>query len=118
MLIEAIIQGDLEAVKKLIMEKANVNKPDAKNVYPLQWAIKLNHTDIALELISAGADINITDPQGNTPLHLCFLSPNNLKVLERLLNCEDIDLNAINHQGNTPLALGTIFVIKFSVIVV
>ena len=55
-------------------------------------------------LLELGADINVRDSQGNTPLHDAFLKKDNkYKVIIELLIDKGADINAQNYEGNTPL---------------
>lgn len=68
---DAITTKDIEALKKLI--NANVDLNDAStNRYgecPLLLAIIYNFTQGAIALIEAGADVNVENCFGVTPLH-------------------------------------------------
>lgn len=52
-------------------------------------------------LVSKGADVDIADNRGATPLHRCA-SKGNMSVLKILLDC-DIHVDAKDNYGNTPL---------------
>ncbi len=60
-LIAAAGRGDVEAVKSLLEEGANVHTSNASGVTPLIAAAYKNHTEVAELLISAGADVNVQD---------------------------------------------------------
>ena len=66
---EAVRDGDLPQVKKLLDQKANVNATDAARRTPLHYAAANGEVSIARLLISYGADVDSQDRQGNTPLH-------------------------------------------------
>jgi len=109
-LIDAVIKGDKEAVEVILTANPDINLRDSNKMTPLLWAVKLRHIDIAKFLVGAGADVNIVDVSGNTPLHSCFLgamTPVVETLLETLLNYENIIIDKQNTSGNTPLALGT-----------
>jgi ankyrin len=66
-------------LKVLIEAGADVNEPDGNGATPLLWAVYTNNVMIVMELIDAGADVNLecqkpheTDPEldGATPLHM------------------------------------------------
>ncbi|WP_174783955.1 ankyrin repeat domain-containing protein, partial [Endozoicomonas acroporae] len=87
--------------------------------YLLAVALKHQHTDLARTLIDHGADVNATDHQGETPLHIAarqrsaltghpeYLLAVALKHqhtdLARTLIDHGADVNAADHQGETPL---------------
>ncbi len=57
--------------------------------------------DILTLLINAGATVNITDGNGNTPLHHAVTSQP-AGIIRRLIR-QGAAINAINHTGDTPL---------------
>ena len=62
--------GDLAAMKRYIAEGADVNAPDESlNVSPLAWSVAHGQTEATRLLIENGADVNIKDDNGSTPLH-------------------------------------------------
>ncbi len=52
-------------------------------------------------LISNGANTNVKDEYGNTPLHYASMC-GNLEVVKYLIN-KGADINKKNNKGNTPL---------------
>ena len=74
-LIAAAHLGHAEAVKILIAAKAPLNHVNNLGLTALLEAIVLgnggaNHTATVRALVEAGADVNIADRQGNTPLQI------------------------------------------------
>ncbi len=66
----AVIRGDLRAVRHHISHGTDLNMPEPSDgSSPLITAAVFGQTEIALELISAGADINFQNRKGSTPLH-------------------------------------------------
>jgi len=64
-------RGNLEIVKLLVENKANVNHQNMKceyNLGPLFYAIIENHTEVVKFLLNNNADINIRSSWGLTPL--------------------------------------------------
>jgi len=55
---EAAEAGDVEEVKKLLDDGANVNAPDLDGT-PLQWALLENQMEVAILLLERGADPNV-----------------------------------------------------------
>src|SRR5215467_6681568 len=55
-LIDAIKRGDVNAVRTLIAQKADVNAPDADGSTPLHWATQRDDMAMADVLIAAGAN--------------------------------------------------------------
>lgn len=71
---EAIGRGDLEAIKQLIAagEDLNAREPYGQST-PLMSATTMGHVDIAIALIDAGADLDLTENNGSTALHMAAL---------------------------------------------
>ena len=62
--------GDLPAMKRYIADGEDVNAlDDYLNLSPLTWAALNGQTEAARILIENGADVNIRDDKGSTPLH-------------------------------------------------
>lgn len=66
----AVLYNHLDMVKLLLSMSANVNA--AENGYtPLMWAAYQGNDVISIELINAGADVNMMNKYGQTALSLC-----------------------------------------------
>lgn len=66
--------GDLAAMKRYIAEGADVNAPDESlNVSPLAWSASYGQAEATRLLIENGADVNIEDDNGSTPLHVAVV---------------------------------------------
>ncbi|KAI9142486.1 Glycerophosphoryl diester phosphodiesterase family-domain-containing protein [Paraphysoderma sedebokerense] len=75
---------------------------------PLAVAAKLGHTEIAAFLLSRGANINITDPDGETPLHLACRN-GYVNCVDLLLKHDGIKIDVAEEwYGFTPLILAAI----------
>ena len=62
--------GDIPAMKRYITEGTDVNAPDDDlNIFPLVWSVLHGQTEAARLLIENGADVNMKDDKGSTPLH-------------------------------------------------
>ena len=46
-----------------------ISKPSQFQLTALQWAIDNGADSVVEWLISQGANVNVSDPEGNTPLH-------------------------------------------------
>lgn len=66
---DAAKAGDLEAAKKLLDSGADVNGKDAKGITPLGVAVGFNKVPIIKLFLEKEADVEQTDPRGNTALH-------------------------------------------------
>ncbi|XP_076823769.1 ankyrin repeat domain-containing protein 17-like isoform X2 [Clavelina lepadiformis] len=77
-LMEAAQEGQLDLVKFLIQQGANVNATTTSGDSALSYACEHGHTDVADHLLAAGADLEHETEGGRTPLmkaaragHLC-----------------------------------------------
>ncbi len=68
-LLFAARQGQMDAVKTLVAEGANLNLADPDGTTPLLISVINYHYDVAGYLLEAGADPNAADSMGRTPLY-------------------------------------------------
>ncbi|ELP92586.1 ankyrin repeat-containing protein, putative [Entamoeba invadens IP1] len=101
--------GNLEATQKLLKYNADKNILNRHGQTALFVALRFNHADVALELLSsmAGSEewLNITDNLGYTILHYASFT-NSLEVLDKLEQSCFIDqmvTNTTNPACCTPL---------------
>lgn len=64
-------------------------------------ACRIGNTTLALDLIKYGANVNIRDDEGRTPLHDASKLGSDLLVLSLIENGADI--NEMDYEGRTPL---------------
>lgn len=96
----AIVAGSLEAVKKHIKNGTNLNeKEPSGGSSPLITAIVFDKTEIALELIKAGANVNFQNNDGSTPLHTAAFFCRTEIVKALLKNGADKSIK--NNAGST-----------------
>ena len=86
-IISATQSGNTEYIKKAIFNKEDLNVKGIYNMTPLHFSIVTGNKDIALLLIDGGADYNVFDINGYTPLDLA-ISRNQRAIAEYLLNLE------------------------------
>ena len=98
-LFKAVWTGDIATVRGT---SVNVNLKDAVGRTPLRIATEKANTDIITFLIENGADVNIADANGNTPLIFIVNKTGNLEITERLLE-KGAAVNAQNGTGETAL---------------
>ena len=67
---EAAADGDIEQVKLLISQNANLDVRDNRGGTPLHVATRSGRKDIVELLIAKGADVNVRTKGGRTPLDL------------------------------------------------
>ena len=70
-LFDAVKNGNLDQVKLLISNGANINAETTYKWTPLHYAASHGYLDIAKLLISNGANVNAENTFKWTPLHLC-----------------------------------------------
>jgi len=111
-------QGNLEIVKILLKNGAEINSCDLKSMEsPLHNAIIEDNIETALYLIDKGADLKMYDVNGRTPLHVLA----NKKALGFWENGCDLILNKILECGikfdrvSIAAALGTLKDVKMLV---
>ena len=100
----AVIAGNLESVRTLIREGADVNETDKFSKTPLHLACTFGHRDIVHELLQVeGININVQDVSGATPLHAAAYHGNQA-IVQELLEAPDINPD-IMANGKTALQL-------------
>lgn len=93
--------GDLRAMERYIAEGADVNAPDESlNISPLAWSASHGQTEATRLLIENGADVNIKDDNGSTPLHSAAVFGR--ADVAKLLVENGADLQVHNDDGGTP----------------
>ena len=86
--------GNLEIVKKHIINGVDINAKDNEGDAPLHKAVARGKEEIVKYLITNGASLNIKDNSGRTPLHwAAFAMRNNMC---ELLILNGADINPIN----------------------
>jgi ankyrin repeat protein len=97
----AIAKGDLAAVRKLLPDKAAVNKRRSDGSTPLSTAALHGQREIARHLIDTGADAAGANSDGNTPLHVAaFLC--RTEVVKLLLE-KGASVSTKNGRRETPI---------------
>ena len=93
--------GDLEAIKHYIKEGGDVNALDQIfQISAMSWSVLHGQTDAVRFLIENGADVNIKNADGSTPLHsAAFLGKSDIA---KLLLENGADAQARNNDDATP----------------
>ena len=105
-LFDAITRNSVERVAKALEKGAN---PEAREMetpnrdYAIHRAAQLGNPSIALMLIRAGADIDVTNETDHTPVMLAALRGRGRTVKALLIH--QADVKPRNNQGNTALHL-------------
>lgn len=113
-LVEAAKDRDMEAVRFLLRQHADVNAAQPDGTTALAWAVLRDNLEMADLLIRAGANVNAANDIGVTPLSLA-INNRNAALVEKLLEAK-ADPNALLWSGETPLmtaaSAGNIDVVK------
>ncbi|KLI30701.1 ankyrin [Brachyspira hyodysenteriae] len=100
-LMNAISKGDMKALEKLVKDDTDLNKQYDK-ITPLGLAAARNDKEMVKFLVEKGADINLEDGYGYTPL-IIAIKYRNIGLAKDIIDLKP-DLNAIcSATGDTPL---------------
>ncbi|MDA0079922.1 ankyrin repeat domain-containing protein [Brachyspira hyodysenteriae] len=100
-LMNAISKGDMKALEKLVKDDTDLNKQYDK-ITPLGLATARNDKEMVKFLVEKGADINLEDGYGYTPL-IIAMKYRNIGLAKDIIDLKP-DLNAIcSATGDTPL---------------
>jgi ankyrin repeat protein len=105
-LIYASIIGDIECMKILLDNGANINVIDINGRTPIFYALESGQIDALKLLIDKGADLNKKDKKGNTLLDFATIN-RNFEVIKLLLE-NGIDINYKNTNGESLLITATL----------
>lgn len=101
---EAAWNGDFEKVKLLLDEDPQlVNTKGPWGWTPLQRAVYFNHMDIVKFMISKGADLDLTTPNGETALHWAIKLGHT--KLSKFLIANNANADIKDKWGLTPLQI-------------
>jgi hypothetical protein len=99
----AVMSGNTGEVKRLLVEGANPNEGRFLGASALLMSLGTYNVEAAELLISAGADVNVTDEKGSTTLMLAaYNEAGDDRLVKRLIEL-GVDVNAKNRKGETAL---------------
>lgn len=110
-LLKASKCGDIDAMKRLVLEGASLNTQDSEGNTPLLLCLANEHddTDGVRYCLASGADVHIPNHDGDYPIHMA-VAANSQEMIE-LLASHGADINATQKKersvvaGKTPLML-------------
>ena len=103
---DAAMKRNREAVRSLLLRKADVNAPQVDGTTALHWAVSLDDQDTADLLLRAGAKVSVANRVGATPMQLAALN-GNAAMVEALLRA-GVDANAaLTPSGDTALMIAS-----------
>lgn len=83
----------------------NINQTDIRNSTALHWAVYEGNEIAATYLLAWGANVNLHDNDGNTPLHLSIIhaEKEHNSRLTKILLLKGADRNSRNNKGLRPI---------------
>lgn len=100
-LVDAVKSGNREAVRALLKQRVDVNRPEADGMTPLHWAVRADDVQTAQLLLRAGANAKAASRYGITPISLAATN-GNATLIEALIKA-GADSNATLPEGETVL---------------
>jgi len=97
----AVDNGNIEVLKYLVSQGANVNVKDNYGKTPLQAAVNKNNLEMVEYLISHGADVNVKDYFSRSPLHDAAII-GNIETVQILIS-HGAQINAKDNMNKSPL---------------
>ncbi|XP_029440386.1 neurogenic locus notch homolog protein 1-like [Rhinatrema bivittatum] len=104
---EAVLEGSATVIADLIVQGASLDaQKDSTGETALHLAARFSRADAAKSMLDAGANTNLQDKLGRTPLHTA-IAADALGVFQILIRCRQTDVDARMQDGSTPLILAT-----------
>ncbi|CAJ0958963.1 unnamed protein product [Ranitomeya imitator] len=101
------VESSASVIADLISQGASLNaQTDSTGETALHLAARFSRQDAIKCMLDAGADTNVQDRLGRTPLHTA-IAADALGVFQTLLRCRQTDIDARMHDGCTPLILAS-----------
>jgi ankyrin len=101
---DAAMRRDTQAVRALLLKKADVNAPQKDGTTALHWAVRWDDLETAELLIRAGASVAAATRAAATPLQLAAIN-GSAAMIEKLIEA-GADINApLSQYGDTALMM-------------
>jgi hypothetical protein len=100
-LVDAAKAADAQAVRALLLKKADVNQVAPDGMTALHWAARNDDEATAQALVRAGAKVNVANRYGLTPLALA--AQNGRGPMLTLLLAAGANANVATQDGETPI---------------
>lgn len=108
-LIWSAFYGNASLLKWLIHNGANINQQDKNGYCALHFAGQEKRADIASILLDNGADLEIVDAHGNTPLWTAVFNAKGNATVANLYIQKGADLDHVNKHQRTPRQMAETF---------
>ncbi len=104
---QAILLNDTSAVEQTLQLRVDINAPAFNGIYAVHAAATPGVKDKILEIVLAkGANPNVHDYRGRTPLHIVSKTGSATKV--KMLFNHGADLDLRDYNGYTPLMIAVL----------
>ena len=103
-LADAAMKGNKEAVRSLLLKKADVNAPQVDGTTALHWVVRADDLDTVDLLIRAGAKVSTANREGVTPMQLAALN-GNAAIIEKLIKAGANPNAPLTKYGDTALMM-------------
>ncbi len=101
----AILDGELEIVRRLLQAGSDTNAVDDRGWTPLHFAAAQSNAACIALLVGSGASVGVRDAFGNTPLGKAVYASAGDGECIKLLRAAGADPLAENNHGVSPVAL-------------
>jgi len=101
---DAVMRQNREAVRSLLLKKADVNAPQVDGTTALHWAVRTDDVEIADLLIRAGANVSAANREGVKPMQLAATN-GSARMIDRLIKAGVNPNAALSKVGDTALML-------------
>ena len=101
---DAAMRGNKDAVRSLLLKKADVNAPQVDGTTALHWAVRADDLETVDLLIKAGAKVSTANREGATPLQLAALNGNAV-MIEKLVKAGADPNASLTKFGDTALMI-------------